>query len=72
MPGNMSPEEIDAARRQVARDLAIAEAEQRRAGILAEELATALRKADEALQRAQTLRAMLGDAGADAPDATRE
>ena len=65
--GNMTPEEIDAARRQVAMDLAIAEAEGKRAQILADELATALRKADEAMQRARTLRAVLGDAGVDAP-----
>lgn len=70
-PGNMTPEEIDAARRQVAMDLAIAQAEQRRCAILADELATALRKADEALQRANTLRAVLGDAGADAPNVAR-
>ena len=55
----MTPEEIDAARRQVAMDLAIAEAEQQRAEILAEDLTVALRKAGEAMRRAETLRSIL-------------
>jgi hypothetical protein len=61
----MTPEEIDAARRQVAMDLAIAEAEEHRAEVLARELETALRKADEAMRRAHTLRRILQDQGAD-------
>ena len=61
----MTPEEIDAARRQVALDLAIAEAEERRAEVLAAELATALRKADQAMKRAQTVRAVLNERGLD-------
>ena len=60
----MTPEEIDAARRQVAMDLAIAEAEERRAEVLAADLATALRKADEAMKRAETVRAVLNERGA--------
>ncbi len=59
----MTPDEIDAARRQVAMDLAIAQAEEQRAEVLAEELATALRKADEAMERARTLRSMLEQEG---------
>ena len=55
----MTPEEIDHARRQVALDLAIATAEQQRAEVLAADLATALRKAGEAMKRAETLRAVL-------------
>ncbi len=61
--GSMTPDEIDAARRQVAMDLAIAQAEEQRAEVLAEELATALRKADEAMERARTLRSMLEQEG---------
>ncbi len=61
----MTPDEIDAARRQVAMDLAIAQAEEQRAEVLAEELATALRKADEAMERARTLRSMLEQEGVD-------
>ena len=61
----MTPEEIDAARRQVALDLAIAEAEERRAEVLAADLATALRKADEAMKRAETVRAVLNERGLD-------
>lgn len=60
----MTPEEIDAARRQVALDLAIAEAEERRAAALAEDLTMALRKADEAMKRAETMRAMIDETGA--------
>ena len=63
----MTPEEIDAARRQVAMDLAIAEAEERRAEVLAADLATALRKADEAMKRAETVRAVLNERGLDIP-----
>ena len=62
----MTEEEIEHARRQVAMDLTIAEAEERRAEVLAADLAVALRKADEAMRRAQTLRAMLQEAGVDA------
>lgn len=61
----MTEEEIEHARRQVVMDLTIAEAEERRAEVLAADLAVALRKADEAMRRAQTLRAMLQEAGAD-------
>lgn len=61
----MTPEEIDAARRQVALDLAIAEAEERRAEALAADLATALRKADQAMKRAETVRAVLNERGVD-------
>ena len=61
----MTPEEIEAARRQVALDLAIAEAEEQRAEVLAADLATAVRKAEEAMHRVETLRAMLADHGAD-------
>lgn len=63
----MTPDEIDAARRQVAMDLAIAQAEEQRAAVLAEELQIALRKADEAMRRAQALRSILESEGADAP-----
>ena len=63
----MTPEEIEAARRQVAMDLAIAQAEEQRAAVLAEDLATALRKADEAMRRAEALRSILADEGADVP-----
>ena len=63
----MTPEEIDAARRQVAMDLTIAAAEEQRAEVLAEDLATALRKADEAMKRAQTVRAVLAEAGVEPP-----
>ena len=63
----MTPEEIDAARRQVAMDLTIAAAEEQRAEVLAEDLATALRKADEAMKRAQTVRAVLEEAGVEPP-----
>ncbi len=63
----LTPEEIEAARRQVAMDLAIAEAEQQRAEILASDLTTALRKATEAMERARTLRAVLEDSGVDVP-----
>lgn len=62
----MTEDEIEHARRQVAMDLTIAEAEERRAEVLAADLAVALRKADEAMRRAQTMRAMLQEAGADA------
>lgn len=55
----MTPEEVDAARRQVAMDLAIAQAEEQRAEVLAEDLTIALRKAGEAMRRAQTLRSIL-------------
>lgn len=61
----MTDEEIEHARRQVVMDLTIAEAEERRAEVLAADLAVALRKADEAMRRAHTLRAMLQEAGAD-------
>ena len=61
----MTPEEIDAARRQVALDLAIAEAEEQRAEVLAEDLSVALRKADEAMRRASSLRSILEAEGAD-------
>ncbi len=61
----MTPEEIDAARRQVAMDLTIAQAEEERAAVLAEDLDLALRKADEAMRRAQALRAILEAEGAD-------
>lgn len=64
----MTEEEIEHARRQVVMDLTIAEAEERRAEVLAADLAVALRKADEAMRRAQTMRAMLQEAGADVPD----
>jgi hypothetical protein len=63
----MTDEEIEHARRQVVMDLTIAEAEERRAEVLAADLAVALRKADEAMRRADTLRAMLQEAGADVP-----
>lgn len=63
----MTPDEIAAARRQVALDLAIAEAEERRADALAAELAVALRKADEAMKRAQAMREILHSEGADSP-----
>jgi len=66
-PGSMTPEEIDAARRQVAMDLTIAEAEERRAEVLAADLATALRKAEEAMRRAQTMRTILAREGIDFP-----
>ena len=68
-PGSMTPEEIDAARRQVAMDLTIAEAEERRAEVLAADLATALRKAEEAMRRAQTMRTILAREGIDFPPA---
>ncbi len=55
----MTPEEVDAARRQVALDLAIAQAEEQRAEVLAHDLAVALRKAGEAMGRAQTLRSII-------------
>ena len=57
--GSMTPEEREEARRQVALDLAIAAAEEQRAASLAADLATALRKGEEAMRRAATLRAML-------------
>lgn len=59
--GSMTPDEREEARRQVAMDLAIAEAEERRAEVLATEMDVALRKADEAMRRAATLRAMLDE-----------
>jgi len=65
MSGGMTPDEIDAARRQVAMDLAIAEAEEHRAEVLAGDLQVALRKADEAMRRAQVLRSMLEAQGVD-------
>lgn len=68
MGAGMSEEEIEHARRQVVMDLTIAEAEERRAEVLAADLAVALRKADEAMRRAQTMRAMLQEAGAEGPD----
>jgi hypothetical protein len=61
----MTPEEIDHARRQVVMDLTIAQAEERRAEVLAEDLATALRKAEEAMQRAEALRGVLESEGVD-------
>lgn len=63
----MTEEEIEHARRQVVMDLTIAEAEERRAEVLAADLAVALRKADEAMRRARTMRKMLQEAGADVP-----
>ena len=66
--GSMTPEEVEEARRQVAMDLAIAQAEERRAEALAEELATAVRKAEEAMRRAATLRAMLDEQGVPADE----
>lgn len=63
----MTPEEIDAARRQVVMDLAIAKAEEQRAEVLVADLKIALRKAGEAMQRAQALRSILEDEGADVP-----
>lgn len=63
----MTPHEVAAARRQVVLDLAIAEAEGRRAEVLAADLATALRKADEAMKRAQALREVLLSEGVDVP-----
>jgi hypothetical protein len=68
MGAGMTEEEIEHARRQVVMDLTIAEAEERRAEVLAADLAVALRKADEAMRRAETLRAMLQEAGADVAD----
>lgn len=68
----MTPEEIDAARRQVALDLTIAAAEEQRAESLARDLATALRKAEEAMQRARTLRAVLVEAGVETPPLPRD
>lgn len=65
MSGGMTPEEIDAARRQVAMDLAIAAAEEHRAEVLAADLETALRKAGEAMHRAQVMRSMLESHGVD-------
>lgn len=59
--GAMTPEEREEARRQVALDLAIAAAEEQRAETLAADLATALRKGEEAMRRAATLRAMLDE-----------
>lgn len=70
--GSMTPQEIDAARRQVAMDLTIAEAEERRAEVLAADLATALRKADEAMRRAQALRDILAGEGIEFPPARAE
>ena len=55
----MTPEEIADARRQVAMDLAIAEAEERRAEVIAADLTTALRKAEEAMARAAAVRLIL-------------
>lgn len=66
-PKSMTPDEIGAARRQIAMDLTIAAAEEQRAEMLAEDLATALRKADEAMKRAETLRAVLEEAGVEPP-----
>lgn len=63
----MTPEEIEHARRQVAMDLEIAAAEEQRAERLAADLATALRKAEEAMKRAETLRAMLEERGVRPP-----
>lgn len=63
----MTEEEIEHARRQVVLDLTIAEAEERRAEVLAADIAVALRKADEAMRRAHTLRLMLEEAGVDSP-----
>ena len=68
----MTPEEIDAARRQVAMDLTIAEAEERRAEVLAADLATAVRKAEEAMRRAQVLRDILAREGVDFPPSRQE
>lgn len=68
----MTEEEIEHARRQVVMDLTIAEAEERRAEVLAADLAVALRKADEAMHRAQVVRAMLREAGVDLPDTVKE
>ena len=61
----MTPEEIDHARRQVVMDLTIAQAEERRAEVLAADLATALRKAEEAMKRAEALRGVLESEGVD-------
>lgn len=63
----MTPEEIEHARRQVVMDLTIAAAEEHRAEVLAEDLETALRKADEAMKRAEALRRVLEDAGIEPP-----
>jgi hypothetical protein len=63
----MTEEEIEHARRQVVMDLTIAEAEERRAEVLAADIAVALRKADEAMRRAEVLRAMLREAGVEPP-----
>lgn len=63
----MTPEEIDAARRQVVMDLTIAQAEEQRAEVLAQDLQTALRKADEAMHRAQTMRTILEQEGVEPP-----
>lgn len=63
----MTPDEIDAARRQVAMDLAIARAEEQRAEVLAADLKIAVRKAEEAMQRAHAVRSILEAEGADAP-----
>ena len=63
----MTPEEIDAARRQVVMDLTIAQAEEARAEVLAEDLQTALRKANEAMRRAQTMRTILEQEGIEPP-----
>lgn len=63
----MTPEEIDAARRQVVMDLTIAQAEEQRAEVLAQDLQTALRKADEAMRRAQTMRTILEREGVEPP-----
>ena len=48
-------------------DLTIAAAEEHRAEVLAEDLETALRKADEAMKRAEALRRVLEDAGIEPP-----
>lgn len=63
----MTPEEIDAARRQVVMDITIAQAEEQRAEVLAADLQTALRKAEEAMRRAQTMRTILEREGVEPP-----
>lgn len=67
----MTPEEIDAARRQVALDLTIAAAEEQRAEALARDLETALRRAGEAMKRAEALRSVLADEGVEPPPLPR-
>ena len=71
-PGNMTPHEIAAARRQVAMDITIAEAEERRADVLAADLAVALRKAEEAMRRAGVMREILAKEGIDFPPTPQE